>query len=74
MFLNKDFSIGVAFNPYLPSFMFEEEILRLEKKLKSGLVTSIWIQFGTDIKLFEGRIGILKKTTDGFIISEEDNY
>ena len=61
LFTNTDFGIGVAFNPFLPAFMFEEEIIRLGKKLKSGLVTSIWIQFGTDIKLLERRIKILKK-------------
>ena len=60
IFSNSDFSIGVAFNPYLPCAMFREEIIRLEKKLKSGIVTSIWIQFGTDCKLFENRIEILK--------------
>ena len=61
LFSNSNFSIGVAFNPYLPSPMFEEEMIRLEKKLKSGIVNSIWIQFGTDIKLFESRINMLKK-------------
>lgn len=60
IFSNNDFSIGVAFNPYLPFAMFKEEILRLEKKLKSGIVSSIWIQFGTDITLLEKRIEILK--------------
>tara|TARA_B100000965_G_scaffold374525_1_gene365880 strand:+ start:702 stop:1547 length:846 start_codon:yes stop_codon:yes gene_type:complete len=61
LFSNSDFSIGVAFNPYLPGEMFDEEIIRLEKKLKSGLVTSIWIQFGTDIRLLEIRLDILRK-------------
>ena len=40
--------------------MFKEEIIRLEKKLESGLVSSIWIQFGTDYKLLKSRIKILK--------------
>jgi len=56
----EDIAIGVAFNPYLPNFLFEEEIRRLEKKLESGLVSSIWIQFGTDYKLLKSRIKILK--------------
>ena len=60
LFSNSDFSIGVAFNPYLPTFMFEEEIIRLEKKIQTGLVTSIWIQFGTDIDLLESRLELLK--------------
>ena len=57
---NQDISIGVAFNPYLPGFLFDEELLRLEKKLQSGLVGSIWNQFGTDYKLLTSRIKILK--------------
>ena len=60
LFSNGGFSFGVAFNPHLPCDMFDEEIIRLEKKLKSGLVTSIWIQFGTDITLLESRLKILK--------------
>ena len=56
---NQDIFIGVAFNPYLPTNLFDEEILRLEKKLQSGLVSSIWIQFGTDYKLLRSRIEIL---------------
>ena len=59
LFLNQTISIGVAFNPYLPRYLFDEEILRLKKKLQSGLVTSIWIQFGTDYKLLRSRIEIL---------------
>ncbi|AIQ96895.1 hypothetical protein [Prochlorococcus sp. MIT 0801] len=59
LFFNQDISIGVAFNPYLPSYLFDEEISRLEKKLQSGLVSSIWIQFGTDYKLLKSRIEIL---------------
>ena len=61
LFFDSDFSIGVAFNPYLSSFMFDDEILRLEQKLNSGLVNSIWIQFGTDIKLLDRRIDKLKE-------------
>ena len=59
LFFNQDIFIGVAFNPYLPTNLFDEEMLRLEKKLQSGLVSSIWIQFGTDHKLLRRRIEIL---------------
>ena len=61
LFFNQDISFGVAFNPYLPPYLFDEEILRLEKKLQSGLVSSIWIQFGTDYKLLKSRIEILSR-------------
>ena len=60
LFLNDNFSLGVAFNPYLSAQMFDEEIERLAKKLQSGLVSSVWIQFGTDIQLLESRLGMLK--------------
>ncbi len=59
LFFNQDIFLGVAFNPYLPTNLFDEEMLRLEKKLQSGLVSSIWIQFGTDHKLLRSRIEIL---------------
>ena len=60
LFSKSDFSIGVAFNPYLSSFLFDEEVIKLERKIQSGLVKSIWIQFGTDCNLLESRIDILK--------------
>ena len=63
-FYSEDFSIGVAFNPYLPSFLFDEEIIRLENKLQSGLVSSVWIQFGTDYKLLKSRIELVKDIID----------
>ena len=66
IFSNQDFSIGVAFNPYLQGSLFDEELLRLERKLQSGLVSSIWIQFGTDYKLLGNRVksltNIISKT------------
>ena len=60
LFSNNDIFIGVAFNPYLQGFMFEQEILRLEKKLESGLVRSIWFQFGSDYKLLKSRMQTIK--------------
>ncbi len=59
LFFNDNILIGVAFNPYLPGSLFDEEITRLKNKLKSGLVSSIWIQFGTDYSLLRNRIKIL---------------
>ena len=58
---NLDFSIGVAFNSYFPDSLFEEEFLRLEAKLSTSLITSIWLQFGTDFNLLESRIEKLNK-------------
>ena len=67
LLFSRDVSIGVAFNPYLSGFLFNEEISRLEKKLQSGLVSSIWIQFGTDYELLESRIKILKNVIDATV-------
>ena len=61
LFYKQDLSMGVAFNPYLPNCLFEEEVIRLERKLQSGLVSSVWIQFGTDCKLLKSRMEILLK-------------
>ncbi len=53
--------IGTAYNPYLSShFNILGERVRLEKKISSGLIKSIWLQFGTDIKLLESEIIFLK--------------
>ena len=55
--------IGIAYNPYLKNyFNFCGERLRLEKKISSGLTKSIWLQFGTDIKLLQSEINFLKKS------------
>ena len=73
-FSNTDFSIGIAFNPYLSSSLFEDEIIKLEKKLNSGLVKSIWLQFGTDCKLLERRIKILRNIIHATNKNNRGNY
>ena len=65
VFSKKSFRIGIAFNSYLPNPFFDEELLRLKDKLNTGFVTSIWLQFGTNYKLLDKRINLIKK-----IISE----
>ena len=54
--------IGIAYNPYLNKYFnspFERE--RVEQKLSSGLIKSIWIQYGTDIKVLEREMNFLHK-------------
>ena len=47
-------NVGIAYNPYLGKYYnFIEERERFEKKISAGLTKSIWLQFGTDIKLLE---------------------
>ncbi len=59
---NLKIDIGIAYNPYLKSYYnLYDERLKLEKKFSTGLIKSIWLQFGTDIKLLESEIIYLKK-------------
>ena len=58
----KNFYFGVAFNSYLKSNdekLSEKE--RMENKLSSKLIKSIWLQFGTDLNLLEIEIDFLNK-------------
>ncbi len=53
--------IGIAYNPYLNKyFNFSLERERYEKKLSSGLINSIWLQYGTDIKVIEKEVNFLR--------------
>ena len=54
--------IGVAYNPYLiKHYDISGEDEKLIKKISSGLTKSIWLQFGTDLKLLESKIIFLKQ-------------
>ena len=54
-------NFGIAFNPYLEKYYgVSKERERLEKKISSGLIKSIWLQFGTDINLLEREIKFIK--------------
>ena len=57
--------LGIAYNPYLKDFynIFTERE-RLEKKISSGLVNSIWFQYGTDIKVIQNEVNFLKKAIE----------
>jgi len=55
-------NLGIAYNPYLEYYYkIYCEKLRFEEKISSGLIKSIWFQFGTDIKLLESEFNFLKK-------------
>ena len=54
--------LGVAYNPYLKKyFKVSSERERLDRKISSGLVNSIWFQYGTDIKVLHNEMTYLKK-------------
>ena len=59
---NLKMNIGIAYNPYLKIYYnLRDERLKFEKKFSTGLIKSIWLQFGTDIKILESEIIYLKK-------------
>ncbi len=60
---NVNINIGIAYNPYLKNYYnICGERERIEKKFSSGLPKSIWLQFGTDIKLLQEEINFLKES------------
>ena len=64
--LNTNF--GIAYNPYLEKYYgLCGEKVRFEKKISSGLTKSIWLQFGTDIKLLESEINFLKSSFNNLL-------
>ncbi len=53
--------LGIAYNPYLNKyFNFSLERERYKQKISTGLINSIWIQFGTDIKLLEREVNFIQ--------------
>ena len=60
---NLKVKFGIAFNPYLEKYynvLSERE--RLEKKISSGLINSIWFQYGTDIKVLQKEVNYIKNS------------
>ncbi|MDC3148844.1 hypothetical protein OA502_01215 [Prochlorococcus sp. AH-716-I05] len=58
---NLKIKLGIAFNPYLKKYYripFERE--RFERKISTGLINSIWFQYGTDIKVLQNELSYLK--------------
>ena len=54
--------LGIAYNPYLKKYYnYNIERDRFKKKISSGLIKSVWLQYGTDIKVLEKEINHLKK-------------
>jgi len=53
---------GVAYNPYLKKYYEDNsERERFDRKLSSGLINSIWFQYGTDIEVLQNEVHYLKK-------------
>ena len=61
---NLKVKLGIAYNPYLKDFYnIHTERERFERKVSSGLINSIWFQYGTDIKVIQNEVNFLKKAS-----------
>jgi len=59
---NLKVKLGIAYNPYLKKYYnVSSERERFEKKISTGLINSIWFQYGTDIKVLQNEFTYLKK-------------
>ncbi|MBO8219216.1 hypothetical protein [Prochlorococcus marinus] len=59
---NLKVKLGIAYNPYLKKYYnVSSERERFERKISSGLINSIWFQYGTDIKVLQNELIYLKK-------------
>ena len=59
---NLKVKLGIAYNPYLKKYYkVSSERERFERKISSGLINSIWFQYGTDIKVLQNEVTYLKK-------------
>ena len=59
---NLNVKLGVAYNAYLKTYFKDtSERERLQMKLSSGLINSIWFQYGTDIKSLQNEVNYLRR-------------
>jgi len=59
----KDYKVklGIAYNPYLKKYYNNNsERERFERKISTGLINSIWFQYGTDIKVLKKELTYIK--------------
>ncbi len=58
---NLKVKLGIAYNPYLKKYYkISTERERFERKISSGLINSIWLQFGTDINVLQNEVTYIK--------------
>ena len=54
---NLKVKLGISYNPYLEKYYnISSERERFEKKISTGLINSIWFQYGTDIKVLQKEV------------------
>ena len=60
--INLRVKLGIAYNPYLQKYWgVSSERERFKVKISSGMINSIWFQYGTDIKVLQNEINYLKE-------------
>ena len=53
--------LGIAYNPYLEKYYkVSSERERFERKISSGLINSIWLQYGTHVRVLQNEVTYLK--------------
>ena len=58
---NLQVKLGIAYNPYLKKYYnVSSERERFERKISTGLINSIWFQYGTDINVLQNELTYLK--------------
>ncbi len=58
---NLKVKLGIAYNPYLKKhYNISSERERFARKISTGLINSIWFQYGTDIKVLQTEVTYLK--------------
>ena len=58
---NLKVKLGIAYNPYLKKYYnISSERERFVRKISTGLINSIWFQYGTDIKVLQNELTYLK--------------
>ncbi len=67
---NLKVKLGIAYNPYLKEFYnISTERERFERKISSGLINSIWFQYGTDITVIQNEVNFIKKAAEYYDIN-----
>ncbi len=57
---NLQVKLGIAYNPYLKKhYKISSERERFERKISTGLINSIWFQYGTDINTLQHEVTYL---------------
>ena len=61
---NLKVKLGIAYNPYLKKYYkISSERERFERKISTGLINSVWFQYGTDINVLQNEVIYLKKVS-----------